>query len=194
MDYSVEEMAFISSYNIGEFMAPQGEESGSEAPATEVEGQRRRKDVGDDEERHIPDTHIQPPPENGGSGTGSLRTSTAASTATAGGGATATTTGVTAASTITCATGSPISDPIGSCRQPPPYPTSSPPIHPTPPSLTSVNSATSGSAAYTTTVDLRSDLESGIPVSMVNVKGLARLKKQDPKGSGQGIQKPATAL
>ncbi|CAH9080337.1 unnamed protein product [Cuscuta europaea] len=34
----------------------------------------------------------------------------------------------------------------------------------------------------------------GIPVSMVNVKGLARLKKQDPKGSGQGIQKPATAL
>ncbi|CAH9092422.1 unnamed protein product, partial [Cuscuta europaea] len=29
---------------------------------------------------------------------------------------------------------------------------------------------------------------------MVNVKGLARLKKQDPKGSGQGIQKPATAL
>ncbi|CAH9108233.1 unnamed protein product [Cuscuta europaea] len=72
MDYSVEEMAFISSYNIGEFMAPQGEESGSEAPATEVEGQRRRKDVGDDEERHIPDTHIQPPPENGGSGTGSL--------------------------------------------------------------------------------------------------------------------------
>ncbi|CAH9114356.1 unnamed protein product [Cuscuta europaea] len=29
---------------------------------------------------------------------------------------------------------------------------------------------------------------------MVNVKGLARLKKQDPKGSGQGSQKPATAL
>ncbi|CAH9070031.1 unnamed protein product [Cuscuta europaea] len=29
---------------------------------------------------------------------------------------------------------------------------------------------------------------------MVNVKGLARLKKQDPKGSGQGNQKPPTAL
>ncbi|CAH9081648.1 unnamed protein product, partial [Cuscuta epithymum] len=64
MDYSVEQMAFISSYDMGELMAPQNMDSGSEPPATGNEAQPSTKDVGDGEEKHIPDADHEGDPDN----------------------------------------------------------------------------------------------------------------------------------
>ncbi|CAH9134673.1 unnamed protein product, partial [Cuscuta epithymum] len=64
MDYSVEQMAFISSYDMGELMAPQNMDSDSEPPATGDEAQPSRKGVGDGEEKHIPDADHEGDPDN----------------------------------------------------------------------------------------------------------------------------------